>query len=152
MELLNIVLERPLSKSNPTCPFCYSDNIFVGNTTGTLLGYSNDPDPNHYWTFCSCNQCHQTFIREIKANNMWYTQNSRVLAGIPNCFEDYTYTCAKCSGPVNRHYTKLNGEKTDTLCEEIVNGKTIKKYKTFYYCQSCGYGGETEKDYYDSVR
>jgi len=153
MDLFEIVSNRPLEelRDGPMhCPFCQSDEVAEVMTSKTLVGYSGE-DFNHWHTYCVCLACNERFCRESKGpRNVWYTQkDGTVLEGVPCCFESYKYKCLKCGGVVERYYTDLEGKPVVFTTISNVDGEWVKQYKTFYRCNDCGYGGETEEDYYE---
>jgi DNA-directed RNA polymerase subunit RPC12/RpoP len=154
MNLLDIVQERALTElpTDPaTCPYCGSTDVKVVSRSSTLLGFTGPVDPNHQWHESVCNGCKKLYTRELKELNVWYTAErgyrevSRVLKGIPTCFEDYQYTCAKCSGPVLRAHRDRAGNPTKVLSSRQVNGVVVRDYTTHYNCTQCGHGGEVDK-------
>jgi len=139
-EFLDIVNERPdpFMKS-PKCPCCGSDNINCGDASSTLVGGNN---VNHHWTECQCNECQSKFTFEKKGHglisNCWVTCNGRILHGIPSCFESYVYTCHECGGEIRRSSYDLNsGDKVSTLIYDIVDGKSVPKFRTLFECDNC---------------
>lgn len=133
LDLFDIVKERPdetLSSEPKNCPICEGEKLNFQGKHSTLLGWSGEVNPNHVTRFYLCRNCKLEFTVESKNGNVWYTRakTSSVLKGIPNCFEDYRYTCSRCSGTVTR------GENEDSL--------------TFYACLSCGHGGITKQEYW----
>lgn len=147
-----VVAERPLAEV-PTdaakCPDCGGGNLRETGREMTLLGWSGEGwDPNHVWCWLSCNDCHGEFIREMKSGNVWYTRDrseGRVLRGMPSCFGTYTYTCVKCSGPVVRKYSALDGSPTRGF---LLTTKDGPQYRTEYRCKVCGHGGQVKSDYW----
>lgn len=156
LSILDIVKERPLTEGpdDPAhCPYCDSTNVKVRSRSSTLVGYTGPVNTNHQWHESECERCETLYVREIKGLNVWYTphrdhRKPQVLKGIPTCFEDYQYTCAKCSGPVLRTYRDLRGNPTQSLCTNRVDGKDVREYTVHYNCTQCGHGGEVDQDYY----
>ena len=161
MDLLSIVSERPIKESVPACPSCSSTELTSYGSSTTLLGYpSGSPNPNHCWTTMKCDNCHLEFTREEKYDNVWYTNKKNIiLKGIPSCFESYVYHCIECGGHVRREYKGLDGnalpsfgpdeKRMEILSTKIEAGKSVKQYRTFYYCEKCHHGGEVVDDYYE---
>jgi hypothetical protein len=154
MNILDIVKNTPNEfGTNPKCPHCDSENLHQGDRISTLVGSLGDgPDPNHHWISASCRDCKAQFTIEQKYDNWWITKDSKVLSGMPCCFETYIYECSKCGGPVKRKYTNLDGKSTaeiEILCtSKDDNGNWVRKYRIFYRCEDCDYGGEVESDYW----
>ena len=146
MDLLDITSARPLLRYQQSrCPHCGSKRIDLHATRTTLLGGGGDVNPNHVWSEGRCQSCGRTLYRESKTGNAWFTdERGHVIAGMPSCFEGYTYPCAVCGGKVTRSYTALDGvSRVGGLCGDHSN------YRTFYRCELCGHGGETTPvDYY----
>ena len=139
-ELTDLVLQRKL-EGPAFCPACKRNDYKVVDTRTTLLGFwhQNLPDPNHVWETASCKSCGYGFTVEHKSGNTWITKDGVVMAGLPNCFEQYSYTCCHCGAAVRRRHTELDGKtpaKTllSTLLE--VNG-VVRQYRTFYECDGC---------------
>ena len=131
-ELTELVTQRKL-EGEPACPRCGCDYTVTEITT-TLVGIVDGIDANHKWESSVCSSCQFAFIVESKRGNTWITKDSKVLAGLPNCFEDYIYTCAHCNGNVVRKYTVEDG---CTVATSLLIDKDGPKYRTFYLCQSC---------------
>ncbi len=134
--------EKP--SSPPICPYdrCQSFDIDSYKTRTTLLGGEQgiDNNINHTWKSCYCNKCGLSFVRETKYGNVWYTDEyNNVLAGIPNCFENYIYTHKGCDGNVNKNYTQLDGiTNVMTLHSSVAeDGSLQDEYRTFYHCDKC---------------
>ena len=154
MDILDIVSNRPSNekrKNAVVCPYCDSIDVSKYGTISTSVGYVG-VDRNHKWTECYCNDCEKKFTRESKGpNSVWYVDKDKnILKGIPTCFEDYTYQCAKCGGEVKRSYFKVGtNEPVFSLTSGLdENGNWVKYYRTEYRCIKCGYGGEVKEDYY----
>ena len=143
---LAFVTERPLNErpsSKARCPYCLGSHLTYKGASHTLLGGGDDTrdgDPNHWWEEHHCNDCGQTFLRETKSGQVWYTTGrggGEVLSGFPNCFENYIYH-HRCGGLVHRRYTALDGETPVTALTTVVaDKKPIRKYRTFYDCEKC---------------
>jgi len=106
---------------------------------------------DHVTELSVCRSCGNRFKRHRRLANIWYTDfEGIVLAGMPSCFENFIYHCLKCDGPVHRVYREMDGKTpVDSLSFSIRGVTDIKRYqRTFYECQSCGHGGETEKDHW----
>jgi hypothetical protein len=151
MDLFEIVAERPLAEvptDAPTCPDCNRTPARETYREQTLLGWSGKGwSPNHTWSGLECG-CGAIFVREWKSGNVWYTRErveGRVLRGMPSCFERYTYTCAKCSGPVRREYKQLDGSP---LHGGLLTTKDGPQYLAEYRCRVCNHGGRVERDYW----
>ena len=167
--LFDIVKQRPLVYEKPldapVCPYCDSDEVRMGSKCTTLVGGWC----NHVWQRLECLECKMVCVREYKEHgkepdgNVWYTEGRhakhdrdpskppRVLLGVPSCFEDYLYDCAKCGkeGAVSREHLKLHSwEPVDVLVRTIGDGKSVKQYHTTYSCSKCGHGGFVEEDYW----
>jgi hypothetical protein len=141
--LQSLVANRPIDEKPSdeiTCPFC-EEHVAPHEHMHTLVGQTGeiteDNDVNHNWQSCSCSKCHQPFTREYKHGNVWYTQDSELIKGVPNCFEQYIYKCASCGGKVRRSHSGLNGEEIRVLRTRIEGNKSIREYRTFYSCDSC---------------
>ena len=154
MSLLEIVTNRPLVEDEIRCPYCQSEDLHKLGTETTLLGWVTGENPNHIWMRMKCKSCEQSFTRKKKQKAIWYTEltktkgPTKVLSGLPGCFESYEYQCIKCNGPVVRKYiNKKNKEEVTALSIEYKDGKPVKSYRTFFTCQCCGHGGETEEEY-----
>lgn len=129
------------------CPFCQSSDVELSGTGTTLLG--GPREWNHEWTTCRCRSCKKKCVKESKALHVWYTDESRVLLGMPACYENYVYRCAKCGGDVTRSRRNLNNdEEPGVLVTRLEEGRVVPQYRTFYFCGSCGHGGQTEKAYW----
>ena len=131
-ELTELVTQRKL-EGEAACPRCGCDFKTYGTGT-TLLGCFGPVDLNHTWDYCTCNACQFQFMVERKSGNTWITKDKKVLAGLPNCFEDYIYTCVHCNGNVVRKHTAMNGE---TVVGSLLTTREGKQYRTFYLCASC---------------
>lgn len=168
--LAPLVTDRPdptLDFWDNHCPHCNSTD--VDDSEGvieTLVGWSGNwhdglshqerlihpHNPNHAGRGLTCNSCGLHFCKEVKRGNVWVTAcaMNQLLAGVPNCFERYTYTCRYCGGFVTRHYTKLDGE-TPALGRQRgpdpTTGEWVRLYRTFWRCAGCGAELETEQDY-----
>ena len=154
--LFNIVSDVPLDEKpedTPKCPYCDSEHLTKEDEITTLLGWLGKVNPNHIWNYYFCIECKQRFIREIKESNVWYTDKrgpGHVLKGMPSCFENYIYHCAKCGEEVHRYTTKLDGVTPSTGFGVATNsdGIMVKQYRVFYKCASCGHGGEVATDHW----
>jgi hypothetical protein len=102
-----------------------------------------------------CNGCGGAFTREYKrgidGDNVWYTRkDGLLLRGVPNCFENYTYTCADedCGGKVTREHTALDGETAVTILSNRKedDGVWRRQYRTFYECSGCKVRVEVSDD------
>jgi DNA-directed RNA polymerase subunit RPC12/RpoP len=151
MQLTDLVKERPLDEKpgDPArCPECGSKELYDLGGRSTLLGWSGPVNPNHRWHKFDCRACKLSFTREVKGNNVWYTKQigegghhgiALVIKGMPSCFELYIYTCTKCGSRVQRTRTKMDGiTPTEVLSTRLVDGKTVREYRTFYACGGCG--------------
>lgn len=159
-EFLDIVVERhdpKLSKDQPICPFCGSKNISVTGGMSTLVGLGRSKsgkeyDPNHHWDNGACNDCHESWFIEWSQYEdddmnvrdcVWYTKDQKVLAGIPECFEEYIYTCSKCGGDVRKHYyDKGTRNVTRTLSQSLGSNKSessveCRGYDVYFACADC---------------
>jgi hypothetical protein len=147
--LLEMVAVQPLTEKpseNGSCPFCSSSSISRGAYSTTLVGGGTGPDddPNHTHTSCVCQDCKKNFVRETRSGNVWYTEMTRVLRGMPSCFEDYVYPC-KCGGNVTRkHLHKVDGKELRYLSYD----KNGPNFKTMYSCDKCNVSIETINDYW----
>lgn len=154
MDLFDIVANRPIEEdpdSAATCPVCATADVDKVESWTTLLG--GGPRINHVWTTYFCGHGH-SFVRETKGDNTWYTQDQKVLLGMPSCFETYIYTCSKCAGPVRQTIT----DKDDTTREVHVRSysyegegserKQIRHFRIFFYCDDCHHGGEVAEEYW----
>lgn len=115
-----------------------------------MLGWDGKGlNPNHVTTDYECRGCRRKFFVHAKSGNIWVTDEaSKVLKGIPTCFETFIYTCVKCGGNVERKYTAKDGvSDVKGLCSRNINGTWVKEYCTFYRCVTCGHGGEVDSDY-----
>jgi hypothetical protein len=154
-EFLELVVERPdplLWKRGQFCPFCNSENIQSFGTSSTLVGYFGE-DMNHTWTKCKCNDCHKDFTIETKGRkNVWFTANSKILLGIPYCFEGYVYTCKHCGGDVVRHHYNINDDKETTFTSftisNVVGEKAIPQQYCEFECKVCHEKIRTENSNY----
>lgn len=155
MDLFDIVKERPLSEdpeAHGSCPFCGAAETKLYGEETTLLGWTGPVNPNHRHQHRSCTSCSRKFIREVKGLNVWYTQGAVVLRGVPSCFENYTYTCAKCGGTVRRKHYDSTGNPPKYLSASIVDNKWVRDHTTRYTCSACGHGGETAVDYWEGPK
>jgi DNA-directed RNA polymerase subunit RPC12/RpoP len=137
--------ERPSGKVS--CPYCGGHKVRLRGHSHTLIGGGDgtpNGDPNHNWVDYSCSDCGQSFVREYKSGNVWYTdsrQSGKVLRGLPNCFERYVYTCAACDGEVTRRYADMDGTTPVTSLSsswEEEPKRYVRHYRTFFGCASCG--------------
>lgn len=135
---LDLVTERPnkrLKINSFFCPFCKSKDVELVNSCTTLVAGRKEDDVNHVWNYCECNKCHEKFTHEHHYNNTWYTQNRKILLGIPSCFESYIYTCKHCGGDVeSEDYDIKTGEVATVL---VSTGDGTKLYKTVFQCKKC---------------
>ena|SRR3990167_812170 len=153
--LLSFVLQKPIDEkpsADPVhCPDCGHSFPNRGIEGTTLIGGGDgtwDGDPNHTWTqYGGCCSL-VSFTRQTKSGNVWYTYNGgRVLRGMPNCFEGFIYTCAKCHGDVMRYYRELDGI---TPARSIsYRGDGLRYYRTVWCCSTCGVSTETLYDYWN---
>ena len=150
-EIQEVVTNRPEIFQRPTnCPKCSSDKIRDLGTSGTLLGFSGPSDPNHYTTFFKCGECKSDFTYDVKSGNTWMTMGGDfVVRGLPSCFENYIYDC-ECGGKIHREYRDIDdAKKVKCLSYNIVDGKSIRKFRTFFKCDGpCGKREETAVDYW----
>lgn len=151
--LFEKVTQRPLDEKPEDaakCPSCNSEDLEKKSECATLVGWPGEgPDPNHRWYDYVCRACQNRFFRECKDDNVWYTKKKYVLLGMPNCFEEYIYQCKNCGGDVRQCHTALDGKsKVRCLTTEKIDGKWVKKYRTFYVCDGCSQGTEVEADYW----
>lgn len=151
--LFELVRERPIaerSSERPSCPYCQSRKLETASAFTTLVGGGdrNDPDedPNHRHIEMRCLACWRRFMRELKYANVWYTTTdsdvSKVLRGMPSCFEGYVYTCQHCGGDIQRRYTEMDG------VEPVRGGLHYSaehgaEFRTFFDCMGCGRTAET---------
>lgn len=149
--LLEHITQRPLTKAELACPSCGWFYPKLEQVSTTLLGGGAD---NHIWWNGRCRECHAVFAVESKGTNYWVVRDGLVLAGLPNCFENYWLTCATCIGRVRREYTALDGRTPVTaLHTTIGEGKHIKHYRTFWTCEGdCKWRLETAEDYYQPLK
>jgi len=153
--LFKIVADRP-TDDEPTdaaCPCCRSESVRQEGETSTSVGCFPGEDPNHHRVQCWCEKCGQSFTKEWKYKNVWYTSGGKVLRGMPSCFESYVYRCLKCDGDVRREYTELDGETKAVNLMAVNEGKRgrqkwVRKYRTFYSCSGCGKRTEVEDEYW----
>jgi len=166
--LSDLVTDRPdpsLDFDEDVCPLCGSTRLEDGGTIQTLLGWigseeaklseasiqAHPDNPNHSSRQLICTECGLPFSKEVKKGNVWIAVclPNKLLAGVPNCFEHYSYTCCHCGGLVRRHYTDMGGEKKAiSLTHKNVDGVWKKLYRTFFRCDDCGKEVETTQDYY----
>jgi len=139
-----------LSYNKTFCPFCKSADIENKGGRSTLVGFfgknHSADDPNHHLMSYTCKVCKQSFTKEIRCGVVWYTQNNRVLQGLPNCFESYEFTCYYCNGVVKQH--DVGGDTREAILENgdrliirkqpFIHGRSIKDYITMFTCESCG--------------
>jgi len=115
------------------CPYCESNDCTIHSTISTAIG----GDGNHYWEDTSCNNCGEKFVHEYRSGKEWYTIEGKVLKGIANCFEDYTYNHKNCGGPFKRFHTELDGITDTGSGLSYSNGKP--QYRTFWTCKKCNF-------------
>jgi len=146
-EFLEIVKERPdKSLEKNKCPFC-GEKVNSSGTETTLVG--GPAGVNHEWTSCECPDCGKSYTFESKSLNNWITQDSKVMFGIPTCFETYIYTCSKCDGTVKqKNVDRETGAPVTCLSFKLVDGYYVNQYTTIFYCEDCGASVESENDYY----
>lgn len=145
--IFDLVSNKPLKLANIECPFCSSKNIKKTGSSSTLLG--GPEGTNHVWNHCSCNDCSKKFTHEHKHGYAWYVdENSKVLSGIPCCFEDYVLECKFCRGDVRRTYLK-NGQPVKTLGYKIENNKTVPEQDCFWTCSACDKFIEYPSEYWN---
>lgn len=121
------------------CPKCDSMQIVFIESRYTLLGFHGKPygitDPNHYESTIMCTVCGEKYIKHMKCAEIWITDEyNRLLAGTPNCFENFVLTCNYCGGKVFKIYTKLDGI-TECQCQSYKDG--VKQFREFYTCKDC---------------
>jgi transposase-like protein len=151
-ELLDIVAVDVLDElpsDDPRCPYCNARNPRLINKRTTLLGGGTgiDDDPNHVHYRYECRSCSDEFYRETKRGNVWYADlQSRVLRGIPSCYESYRYPCKSCRGEITRRYTSLDGESETCVLSVSADGK--KNYLVYYSCNTCDTSIQVDKDYW----
>jgi hypothetical protein len=151
---LSFVKERPnpdLKIDEYICPYCLSSDVETKGSSATLVGGRKEDDVNHVWTKCSCKSCWNSFVHEHRHNNVWYTSQGKILAGIPSCFESYIYTCSSCGGNVHRHYRELDGiTKTNGFLKTAYDENDIwtKYYKVFFECENCKKSAESSIEYW----
>lgn len=157
--LPTLIANRPLAEkpsARASCPYCGGGTLRRGWASHTALGGGDgtrDGDPNHWWEAYNCSACGQSFTRETKSGNVWYTAGHRadgvVLAGLPSCFEHYEYRCARCpNGSVTVRHTELDGQ-TPTVSLSITLGPGGgRHYRTFYACETCGAEEESQEDHW----
>ncbi len=108
MKIINKV-DHSLTKET-ICPYCNSRNVKINSHSSTLVG--GDPDPNHHTIHAICLECNKEFLQEYQHANVWYSEiineESKLLKGLPSCFEDWIYTC-ECGGNIRRQYRELDG-------------------------------------------
>ncbi|MFW5890946.1 MAG: hypothetical protein ACOCUI_01905 [bacterium] len=152
---LDLVKERPdenLKIDEFICPFCDSTEVEKLGGHTTLVAGSGDP--NHVWTFLRCKKCGNKSTHEHIDYNTWYTlgiQGSKILKGIPSCFENYIYTCKFCNGEVVRKYYGKKSNKKVKVLSTILNeetGEFEKQYKTVFECRDCKKSIESDVDYW----
>lgn len=152
-EFLELVTERHDEKlvgKEIFCPYCGSEEVETFGTRSTLVGYVGI-DRNHTWTKCKCSKCQKEFTWETKGfDRVWVTDpDSKILMGIPWCFERYVYTCKHCGGDVTRqHFDNETNEVTSFLSYDVRDGKSTPKFYTVFKCKDCGEKIQSENEYY----
>jgi len=153
---LDIVKERhdpKIHRDKLICPYCNSEKVKNNGTFETLVGGYN----NHLTTQCECEKCHKTFTLQVKEMGerekyiAWYvSEDSKILKGIPGCFEGYIYTCSKCGGDVIREeLDKVTNQPLECLSSgPDKNGVWENHYKIVFKCKSCGISVESENGHY----
>lgn len=157
INLLDIVKERLIAEypsSEASCPFCQSKHLTQHEHWYTLVGGGDgtlDGDPNHHHWLYVCDDCKECFYRESSSGVVWYTHptNLKILNGLPNCFENYVYTCVKCNGNIRRVNTDMDGVNEVLWLSYSEKGK---EFRTFWDCVNCGRLGETDYQYYRTNR
>jgi DNA-directed RNA polymerase subunit RPC12/RpoP len=153
-EFLELVKEHPdpkLWKKGVFCPYCKSKDVTTFGTRTTLVGYYGK-NMNHTHTECRCNKCNKEFTRETKGyDNVWFTDpKSKILLGIPYCFERYRYSCKHCGGEVLVHHLD-NVTHKECTCLSYKTDETDGKMKPQFYnvfrCESCGKEIKSENYY-----
>lgn len=127
----------------PSCPHCSHTNVQILSTGSTLMGSGN-----HITQKAKCLDCQLDFHRHQKSGNVWYTQQYKVLKGLPNCFETYILTCNTCHNDVHREYLKLHSDEPTNVSRTNVNGTWVKNYRILYACDNCKWEMQTEQDYW----
>lgn len=138
--------------SPPRCPSCLSEQSKETGFTQTLVGGA----ANHFWQYAECARCGLEYCREWKEHgegvrpNVWYTRDrGRVVRGVPSCFEDYRYACAKCGETVRRAYvdkaTGIEGGTTSGYTHNV-DGKWITTHRIVYRCDGCWASATIEND------
>lgn len=134
---LAVINDHPdLSIPKTFCPHGCHGKVVRMQTMSTALG--GDPDPNHYWVSCRCQECGEDFTKEHKYQNVWYTKKGRVLLGRHSCFESYIYACRHCGGDVTRQHMELDGKTAAaSLSWDLEAGGMTAQFRTFYRCAGC---------------
>lgn len=164
LDFFELVKERPdptLDFWSDSCAVCGSTDIRDGGVARTLAGWAqpaglsrreavvHPQNPNHTSRHIHCNACGSDLAYEVKGGNVWYSERlGRVLAGIPSCFEPYTYTCRHCNGTVKRHYRTSDDRPARGLGHHNVDGQWIKNYYTVFRCEDCQAEVRSEQEYY----
>lgn len=141
-------LNRITGNAHWQCPFCQSAMLTKHGTWSTLLGGGDgteDGDPNHRSTSCTCKSCKRDFSRHARYANVWYEdpETHILLAGVAGCWETFHYPCS-CSGVIRRTYTELDGV-SETKCLSWRGSERF--YRTFWKCDKCSFNAETKGDY-----
>jgi hypothetical protein len=156
--LHELVVDRPLRGFLPGvkyCPHCKGGTrLELLDSITTLLGYTGSgPDPNHRQKTYACGACDNVFIQHAKYDFVWYTtKDSHLLAGIPACFETFTYNC-RCGGVVDRQFVQMDGAtpKMGSISQSWnAATKTYDRdHRVVLRCRGCGRGAELRGDHPD---
>jgi hypothetical protein len=149
MKIISNKVNHSFRRDEIVCPYCHSKkHTYSQSHTQTLVG--GTPDPNHHTLICFCSFCAKKFVMEYKHANVWYSEQMpgskdlKLLAGIPNCFEDWVYTCSYCNGNVRREFRELDGVKIKSMGRKVF---PKRDYRTFFCCESCKREEESETDH-----
>jgi len=146
-KVLDIIKQKPRKWKNIIiCPYCSSNDLYIGGSTTTLVG--GGEENNHIHTQIRCNKCKKEFVHERHGGYEWYTRYENYkcfsILGASGCFEPVIYTCKKCGGNIIEKIVDENGNDTN-YCVSFKDGKQIGK--TIWYCDSCGISVDTVEEY-----
>jgi hypothetical protein len=148
----SLVTNRPDPTLNhETCPCRHCGHqgpLEVVGHCQTLVGNVRGADSNHHWRTLKCPACSGIMEIETKEGNSWEvsaTEKGKLLRGVPGCFENYIYTCARCSGNVTREYrNKVSGKVTS--CTSV--GPEGRGHTIWICCDQCKASVESRHEYY----